>query len=464
MPPRFCPDSPPPFAPALAMTSPSQFQLLTQRRFAPFFWTQFLGAFNDNVFKTALLTILTYDALSWTTLDVGLLNNLIPGLFILPFVLFSATAGQLADKFEKARIMRAVKLLEIGIMAIAAFGWATHNLWLLVAAVVGMGLHSTLFGPVKYAYLPQHLKSEQLIGGNGVVEMGTFVGILLGEVLGALLVVQQPWGLQLVAGGTIALAILGWLASRRIPLSPPPAPELQINWNPFAESWRNLAFSRANRPVFVALLGNSWFWFYGAMLLAQFPVYSRDYLHGGHGVFILLLAIFSLGVGAGSLLCERLSHRRIEIGLVPFGAIGLSLFGCDLFVASGQYGAPTTAGLLDVAAFLHQTGSLRILFDCMLIGAFGGIYVVPLFALIQTRCDPKHVSRTIAGMNILNALFMVAAALCAMLLLKGGATIPQLFLVTALLNALVAAYLFWRAPEYLTGFVGWLRKSAHFSR
>jgi MFS family permease len=187
----------------------NQFSLFAQRRFAPFFWTQFLGALNDNVFKTALLTILTYDALNWTALDVGLLNNLIPGLFILPFVLFSATSGQLSDKFDKARMMRAIKLLEIGIMGVAALGWSTHHLWLLVAAVVGMGLHSTLFGPVKFAYLPQHLATPELTGGNGVVEMGTFVGILLGEVLGALLVVQQPWGLHLVAGGTIALALAG---------------------------------------------------------------------------------------------------------------------------------------------------------------------------------------------------------------------------------------------------------------
>src|SRR3954470_13683194 len=202
------------------MSQPNQFSLLTQRRFAPFFWTQFLGALNDNVFKTALLTILTYDALSWTTMDTALLNNLIPGLFILPFFLFSATAGQLADKFEKGRVARWVKLIEIAIMSVAAFGWMTHHLWLLVAAVVGMGIHSTLFGPVKYAYLPQHLKRDELVGGNGVVEMGTFVGILLGEIIGAVLVVHKPWGLPLVAGTTLGLAVLGWLASLRIVHSP----------------------------------------------------------------------------------------------------------------------------------------------------------------------------------------------------------------------------------------------------
>jgi 1-acyl-sn-glycerol-3-phosphate acyltransferase len=431
----------------------SQFALLTQRRFGPFFWTQFFGAFNDNVFKIALLTILTYDALRWTTLDVGLLNNLIPGLFILPFMLFSATAGQFADKFEKSRIARYVKLFEICIMAIAAVGWMTHNLWILIAAVAGMGLHSTLFGPVKYAYLPQQLKQEELVGGNGVIEMGTFVGILLGEILGAVLVLHKPWGIELVAGGTIAIAVIGWLTSRAIPLTPAPEPELKINWNPITETIRNLSFSRQNRPVFLSLLGNSWFWFYGAIVLAQFPLYAKDYLHGDHSVFVLLLIVFSLGIGTGSLLCERLSGHKVEIGLVPFGSIGLSVFGFDLFLASLAY---TNTAPVDMSGFIAQHGSLRILFDCLMIGIFGGFYIVPLFALIQTRCDRKHLSRTIAGMNILNAIFMVGAALIAMLMLRMGLSIPQIFLATALMNALVAIYIFSLVPEFLMRFIAWL--------
>jgi 1-acyl-sn-glycerol-3-phosphate acyltransferase len=435
------------------MSQSSQFSLLAQRRFSPFFWTQFLGAFNDNVFKTALLTVLTYEALSWTTLDPGFLNNLIPGLFILPFLLFSATAGQLADKFEKSRIARYVKLLEIAIMLIAAVGWITHNLWLLVAAVAGMGLHSTLFGPVKYAYLPQHLKQEELVGGNGVIEMGTFVGILTGEILGAVLVVHKPWGIEMVAGGTIAIAVLGWLTSRGIPHSPAPEPELKINWNPITETIRNLSFTRQNRPVFLSVLGNSWFWFYGAIMLAQFPMYAKEYLHGDHSVFVLLLTVFSLGIGVGSLLCERLSGHKVEIGLVPFGSIGLSVFGFDLYLASLGY---TNTAMVDMAGFIEQPGSLRILFDCMMIGVFGGFYIVPLFALIQTRCDRKHVSRTIAGMNIMNALFMVAAALVAMLLLKTGFTIPEIFMATALINAMVAIYIFSLVPEFLMRFLAWL--------
>lgn len=435
------------------MSQHSQFSLLGQRRFSPFFWTQFLGAFNDNVFKTALLTILTYDALQWTDMDVGLLNNLIPGLFILPFVLFSATSGQLADKFEKGKMARYVKLLEIAIMCIAAVGWMSHQLWLLIAAVAGMGIHSTLFGPVKYAYLPQHLKADELVGGNGVIEMGTFVGILLGEILGAVLVVHKPWGLEMVAGGTIAIAIIGWLFSLRIPYSPAPEPELTINWNAATETVRNISFSKQNRPVFLSLLGNSWFWFYGAIILAQFPLYAKNYLHGDHSVFVLLLTIFSFGIGAGSLLCERLSGHKIEIGLVPFGSIGLSLFGFDLYLSSLTY---TNTVAVDLMGFLQQAGSWRILFDISMIGVFGGLYIVPLFALIQTRCDPKHLSRTIAGMNILNAIFMVVAALAAMLMLKSGFTIPEIFLVTAILNAIVATYIFSLLPEFLMRFIAWL--------
>ena len=435
------------------MSQSSQFTLLTERRFAPFFWTQFLGAFNDNLFKTALLVMLTFDALNWTSISPATLNIVIPALFILPYVVFSATAGQVADKVEKSRLARIVKMFEIAIMLIAGIGWMTHTLWLLVAAVIGMGLHSTLFGPVKYAYLPQHLKSEELVGGNGVIEMGTFVGILLGEIAGALLVVHKPRGVPMVAAATLIVAVIGLVASYRIPLSPAPEPTLKISANPLAESIRNLAFSRQNRTVFLSMLGNSWFWFYGALMLSQFPLYAKEYLHGDHGVFVLLLTVFSLGIGAGSLLCERLSGRKVEIGLVPFGSIGLSAFGIDLYFASLAY---TNTAAVDLAGLLQQPGVARILADIVLIGVFGGLFIVPLFALIQTRCDRRHVARTIAGMNIMNALFMVASALVAMLLLHFGATIPEMFLATAILNAVVALYIFSLVPEFLMRFLAWL--------
>ncbi|MCE3602046.1 MFS transporter [Massilia sp. P8910] len=435
------------------MSQSSQFSLLKQRRFAPFFWTQFLGAFNDNVFKTALLVILTYDAVSWTSLDPAILNSLIPGLFILPYVLFSATAGQIAEKVEKARLARFVKMLEIAIMAVAGLGWMTHTLWLLIASVVGMGVHSTLFGPVKYAYMPQHLKSEELVGGNGVVEMGTFVGILLGQILGAALVLK-PHGLQLVAGATMFFAVLGLVASYRIPLSPAPAPDLKINPNPFAESVRNIGHARKNRTVFLSMLGNSWFWFYGAMILSQFPLYAKQFLHGDYSVFVMLLTVFSVGVGVGSLLCEKLSGHKVEIGLVPFGSIGLSLFGIDLYFASLGYVRPPVE--VAMMGMLAQAGVTRVLFDIAMIGVFGGLFIVPLFALIQTRCEPAHLSRTIGGMNILNALFMICAAGVAIVMIKMGFTIPDMFLATAILNAIVALYIFSLVPEFLMRFLAWM--------
>jgi 1-acyl-sn-glycerol-3-phosphate acyltransferase len=435
------------------MSQSSQFALLGQRRFAPFFWTQFLGAFNDNLFKTALLVTLTFDTLKWTTFSPALLNQAIPALFILPYVVFSATAGQIADKFEKARLARMVKMFEIAIMGVAGIGWLNHSLWLLLAAVLGMGMHSALFGPVKYAYLPQNLKSEELTGGNGMIEMGTFVGILLGEILGDVLVSQKPFGIELVAGGALLVAVFGLVVSYRIPLSPAPEPALVIDKNFVAESFRNLAFSAKNRTVFLSMLGNSWFWFYGALLLAQFPVYAKNYLHGDHTVYVLLLTVFSLGIGTGSLLCEKLSGHKVEIGLVPFGSIGLSLFGADLYFSSVAF---TSSAAVDAFGLLAQPGVIRILADIALIGVFGGLFIVPLFALIQTRCDPRHVSRTIAGMNILNALFMVASALLAMLLLNLGATIPQIFLAAAILNALVAVYIFYLVPEFLMRFLAWI--------
>ena len=435
----------------------SQFALLTQRRFAPFFGAQFLGAFNDNLFKTALVTAITFDAASWTDLNVGLLNNLIAGLFILPFVLASATAGQIADKTDKAFLMRAVKLMEIAIMVIAAFGWAMHNLWLLVAAVVGMGLHSTIFGPVKHSYLPQHLSKQELIGGNGMVQMGTFVGILTGQLLGAAAMALGGTGVTVIVVATIAVALLGLVLTLLVPSSPPAAPDLVISRNVFAESIRNLRFSASNRDVFIAMLANSWFWFFGAMILAQFPVYARDILHGAPEVFAVLLTAFSIGIGAGSLMCERLSGGRLHLGLVPIGALGLSLFGIDLYFASTQaMPAQVTAASLLVGE------QFRILLDCFLLGAFGGIYVVPLFALIQTRSEPSHLSRTIGGMNILNALFMVVAALIAMVLLSIGLSVPGIFLFTAVANFALLILLCVVQPEYLREARRWL--SERFGR
>ncbi len=433
--------------------SSGQFALLTQRRFAPFFGAQFLGAFNDNLFKTALVTVVTFDAASWTTLNAGLLNNLIAGLFILPFMLASATAGELADKFDKARLMRIVKLLEILIMLGAAVGWYTHQLWVLVLAVVGMGLHSTLFGPLKHAYLPQHLEPGELIGGNGMVQMGTFVGILTGQLIGAGLVGWGAIGVHMIIWSTVLVAIFGLLFTLAVPTTPAPAPDLVVSRNPLPEVVRNLRFAASNTSVFGAMLANSWFWFFGAIVLAQFPVYSRDVLHGAPEIFAVLLTAFSLGIGAGSLMCERLSGGRLQLGLVPLGSLGLSLFGIDLYFASlGSMPALLTAhDLLFGAQF-------RILFDCLMLGMTGGIFVVPLFTLIQSRAERSHLSRIIGGMNMLNALFMVLAALLAMLLLHAGLSVPEIFATTAMLNLAVLAALCLKQPEYPQALWSWLTR------
>jgi 1-acyl-sn-glycerol-3-phosphate acyltransferase len=382
----------------------------------------------------------------------GTLVNLCAGLFILPFFLFSATAGQIADKYDKSRIIRYVKLLEIGIMVIGAAGFMQQNLTLLIGALFLMGLHSTLFGPVKYSILPQHLKVEELVGGNGLVEMGTFLAILIGTVLGGVLIAQEN-SATLVSVTVIAIACAGYLVSRAVPGAPPAAPDLKINWNPLTETWANLKFTRQNRTVFLSVLGISWFWFYGATLLAQFPNYCKDVLGGDEHVATVMLTTFSIGVGTGSLLCERLSGHKVEIGLVPFGSIGLTLFALDLYFASP---AAAVTHVVGAAQFLAQSANWRILFDLVMIGMFGGFYIVPLYALIQSRAERSHQSRIIAGNNILNALFMVGSAAMAVVLLGAGVTIPQLFLITALLNAIVAIYIYTLVPEFLMRFLVWL--------
>lgn len=435
------------------MAEHSQFQLLRERRFAPFFWTQFLGAGNDNVYKNALVIFVAFQAATMTTLSANDLVNIAAAVFIAPFVLFSASAGQVADKFEKSRLIRLIKMFEIGIMVIGFIGFYRRNLILLFTALALMGVHSTLFGPVKYAILPQNLRSNELIGGNGLVEMGTFVAILLGEIIGGLVIAVKPSGPKLAGATAIAIAVAGYLVSRRIPEAPASAPELRINWNPLTETSRNLRFAYGNRVVWLSMLGISWFWFYGATYLTQFATFTKDVLGGDEHVATLLLALFSVGIGVGSLLCERLSGHKVEVGLVPFGSIGLSVFAVDLYLASRGL---QPEGLAGIEHFLSVHAHWRVAADLVLLGMFGGFYIVPLYALIQERSDPAHRSRIIAANNILNALFMVASAGIALGLLKAGLSIPQLFLATGLMNAIVAIYIYSLVPEFLMRFLAWL--------
>jgi 1-acyl-sn-glycerol-3-phosphate acyltransferase len=431
----------------------SQFELLRRRRFGPFFWTQFLGALNDNLFKNALVMLVAFGATA-TAASADALVNLAGGILVLPFFLFSATAGQLADKLEKSRIIRAVKLLEIGIMLIAGLGFMLHSVPVLFVALFLMGCHSTLFGPVKYSILPQHLREEELVGGNALVEMGTFVAILVGTIVGGLLVSVRGSGPMLVSVAGLSLAVAGWLASRGVPAAPAQAPDLRISWNALTETWRTIGFARANRTVFLSVLGISWFWFYGALLLAQFPGLGRDVLGGNEHLVTLLLAVFSIGIGLGCLLCERMSAGTIELGLVPFGSIGLTLFACDLFFATRAAAAPTDS--VTALAFVHGFHGWRVLADLVAIGVFGGFYIVPLLALVQHRSLPSHRSRIIAGNNIINAGFMVLAAVLGVELRRAGVSIPTLFLLTGLMNAGVAVYIYTLIPEFLMRFLIWM--------
>jgi len=433
-------------------THSSQFALLAQRRFAPFFWTQFLGAANDNLFKFAFTVLVTYQlSLAW--LPPAQAGMVIGALFILPYVLFSATSGQLADKYDKTRLIRFIKSLEIAIMALAAWGFFTLTVPALLGCVLLLGLHSTLFGPVKYAYLPQQLSERELTGGNGMVEMGTFVAILLGNVAGGLLIATPVVGPPQVAIACLGLALLGRLTAQAIPLSPAADPALKINWNPVTETWRNLKLAHRQLAVFRSLLGISWMWFFGAVFLSNFPSFAKDVLHGNEQVASLLLVVFSVGIGVGSLLCELMSRRHVEIGLVPLGAIGMSVFAIDLYFASR--GLPPANGLA-LAQFMALPAHWRVLTDLCLVALFAGLYSVPMYALIQLRAQPSHRARIIAANNILNAVFMIASSVLAGALLGRGLTIPQLFLVVGLANAVVAFYIFLIVPEYLLRFVAFL--------
>jgi len=434
----------------------SQFELLRQRRFLPYFSVQALGAFNDNVYRQAIIGLLIF--LGASTEQRGLYAILAPAIFILPYFLFSAIAGQIAEKLEKQRLIVITTGMEIAIMSVAAVGFLLQNLPLLLVALFCTGMQSTLFGPVKYSVLPSILKPEELTGGNGLVEMGTSISILLGMVAGGLIFqLAGAYGPQAAAIAIVALAILGNLLARRIPRMEAGAPELKIHWNPLPESVAVLRMAKRQPAVRNAILGVSWFWFFGTLVTSQLPTYAERHLGGAADsatLYVFVLALFSIGTGAGSLLCEKLSGRIVEIGLVPVGALGMSAFLLDLYFARPGMAA---AGGLDVARFLAQDGSLRIVADLVGIGLSTGIFVVPLFALIQSRTPASHMARVFAALNIQNSGFIVLAALAG-LVLQGwlGWTGPQLFLALAIANALVALWIFSMVPEFFMRFVSWL--------
>ena len=435
------------------MSHQSQFSLLGKRRFLPFFVTQSLGAFNDNVFKQSLILAILYklnidgDRTIWV--------NLCAMLFILPFFLFSALAGQFGEKFNKDALIRLIKIGEIVIMAVGATGFVFNHLALMLLALFAMGTHSALFGPVKYSILPQALREEELVGGNGLVEMGTFLAILAGTISAGVMLSSGNYAV-VVSVAIVLIAVLGYLASRFIPKAPASTPGLRINWNIFSQSWATLRMGLGQtKSVSRSIVGNSWFWFVGAIYLTQIPAYAKDWLHGDETVVTLILTVFSVGIALGSMLCERLSGRKVEIGLVPFGSFGLTLFGLLLWWNSGSFPQAAQAhGWLDVLGYGQ---AWWVLLDILGLGVFGGFYIVPLYALIQSRTPENQRARVIAANNILNALFMVVSAIVSILLLSvAHLSIPELFLVVSLMNIAVNTYIFRIVPEFTMRFMVWL--------
>ncbi|WP_297835377.1 MFS transporter [Pseudomonas sp.] len=435
------------------MSQQSQFNLLGKRRFLPFFITQSLGAFNDNVLKQSLILAILYK-LSIDG-DRSIWVNLCALLFILPFFLFSALAGQFGEKYAKDALIRLIKLGEIAIMVVGAAGFMLNHLSMMLLALFAMGTHSALFGPVKYSILPQHLHENELVGGNGLVEMGTFLAILAGTI-GAGIMMSSAHYAPVVATALLLVACLGYIASRSIPRAAAASPEMRLNWNIFSESWATLRLGLGQTPaVSRSIVGNSWFWFVGAIYLTQIPAYAKDWLYGDETVVTLILAVFSIGIALGSLLCERLSGRKVEIGLVPFGSMGLTVFGLLLWWHSG--GFPQNVQANDWLAVLSIGQAWWVLLDVLGIGVFGGFYIVPLYALIQSRTAEKERSRVIAANNILNALFMVVSAIVSIVLLSVvKLSIPQLFLVVSLMNIAVNVYIFKIVPEFSMRFMIWL--------
>lgn len=414
----------------------NQFRLLLTHRFGPMFATQFLGALNDNVYRNALALFIAFTLAVRLDLDTNLLIVMAGGIFILPFFLFSATAGQLADKYEKSMLIRYVKLAEIFIMSLGALSFLLESITLLMIALFLTGFQSAMFGPLKYGILPQLLPFKELTGGNGMVQMGTYLAILLGTIVGGLLIAIEDVGAVYVMIAILMIALLGWFSSWFIPRAEPTAPELKVNLNFITQTVRIIGHAWYDRTVFIAIIGISWFWFLGSTFLALVPGYARDFLEGGEHVATMLLTAFSIGIGIGSLLCERFSRHGIEFGLVIVGSLGITLFALDVYLIGEPALAAGADAELTAAEFLAQPQSWRVLLDLAGIGLCGGMYIVPLYTMVQHRADPAHRARIIAANNVINAMLMVCSALVTMGLLGLGADIPQIFGLVAVANIL----------------------------
>lgn len=441
------------------MSEHNQFSLLKSKRFLPLFITQFFGAFNDNVFKNALIIMLAFSAsLLPSGVSEGLAVNISAGLFILPYFLFSSMAGQLADYQEKSFLIRTLKLLEIGLVLLCGFSIFIQNIYIMWVALFLMGTHSTFFGPLKYSILPQHLKENELVGGNSLIEMGTFVAILLGTIAGGILITMD-YGPYYICGLLLVAAIIGFISATNIPEAPSVTTG-KMSFNIFTQSWEIIKISREIKSVFLSILGISWFWFLGATFLAQFPILVKDVFGAHENVVTLLLMTFSIGIASGSLVCEKLSRGKIEPGLVPFGAIGMTFFGYFIYTSLNSF--EKVGHILSVSEFLSMGQSYSILGSFFFFSVFGGFFTVPLYAMIQSRSKPENRSRTIASTNILNSVFMIASALFAITGFSLGLDVKDILFITIVFNALVSIYIFTIIPEFLMRFMVWIIMSIFY--
>ncbi len=427
--------------------------LLSRKRFGPLFWTLFFGALNDNFLKNSLVILITYKSLSLWGLPPAQMVALSGGIFILPFFLFSTLAGQLSDKYEKSKIVRYTKLAEIALMAIAAYGFFAETYELLILVLFFTGVQATFFGPVKYSILPQHLGDTELVAGNALVELGTFIAILIGTIAGGILISMQPAGAMYVSIGLLSASLIGYVAAHFVPLAPSFQTDLHIHKNPISQFVEITAITKKIRSVYLSVLGISWFWFFGSVVLSLLPIYTKDVLSGSESVVTYFLAIFTIGVAVGSMLCETLSFNRLELGLVPLGSFFVTVFTLDLAIVGQPYGFMSPLGILD---FLAQPGGIRISMDLLLLSVAAGFMIVPLYTLIQQRSEPKFRSRIIAGNNILNAFFMVVSSVLLMLLLKWQVSIPMILGILGVANLLVSLYIYSVIPEFFLRFLTWI--------
>ncbi len=426
--------------------------LMRERRFWPLFWTQFFGAFNDNLFKNALVILVTFRAVHVGSLEPEQMVAASGAIFILPFFLFSSLAGQIADKVDKATVVKWTKIAELFIMAIGAAGFITGHVTLLMFVLFAMGVHSTIFGPCKYSILPQHLAANELVRGNALVEMGTYLAILLGTLIGGIVIARQG-GEWWISGACLVVAVLGIATSRFVPSAPSRNPDLKIQWDPFVPTWRLIQLAFRNVVIGRSVLAISWFWTFGSIFLSTFPAYTKDVLGGNEQIATLFLALFSVGIGVGSMLCERLSRERVELGLVPIGSFGMSLFALDLWSIGKPW--PTPSQLMNVSQFMSTGAGVHIAIDLVLLAISGGLLIVPLYAFVQWRADPSETSRVIAANNVINAIAMVAGQVGLIAFYKAGFHVVDVMLALCLINTAVAVYIYTVVPEFMLRFMVW---------